>query len=843
MTKTRNEGSHSANPLYGVDQLRRALDALGRASTEEAISNAEARTRKWGDVLSGMADGTLSIGTRTPVSGTPAWVTLEIAQGGFATGKFVAEGPLLPHEVKLLEHLSDGSEGTHRERLNLYFLTDEGLETLQSALRSGQYQIDIAEEGALLVVAWLLSNGHERLAFEILSEIRPWMHRLRFYPKLTDTAVPKADGVHVRTVREVRRELLNKKPSKRVAAMNKTLAVWNPLYDELVALWLETVSGPAPHMRVTDGQLARHPNGNLVPDGGLPDVTPDGWQERKSAFIERYEAAVKAHGKSGRHHQKKSNFQCLYRQLLAATDPSELTEHARRAVRFQLASALRRHGIPSEATHRERRRQQANIAARPLHSEVAWALATRMEHLVPNGGLADVVSLAAPVAETELRSRARSTQGSTSRKPSEDTASIEPTFAVPSQLLRKLESAEVAPVATLVERGVIPSAEVLARVVPQITGRVIAENLSDPICRGLYEALYRAFRSRRSLLLFDYAKQVSINELPWTSALLKSQRQGQTTTPSSSSSARQSLRNVALLTLEHFPANIIPNKMRRELTTLAKSANVAMPLVEEIAADIFMGDFTPKFRDAAVIATESMQGTLYARYYDLPRKLPGESTQNTTKRTQDRYMPRQLCPNFTSMCKGRALEAVSDPKARSVTARNGTILEQMHILTTFNLATLVFALDLETEIEARGEKLGQDALTVGMSRLLRTFTSLEQLYSTEDIQNYGFAFQVRLRAIKNAAYAFRQAVFFLSFVEAEAQKAAIKNAEAALYATFDARLVGVLQPVLGGLAKVIDGAEFSDDGVIAGRGNARRFRRFLGWSVGPHWLMPKARPV
>ena len=43
-----------------------------------------------------------------------------------------------------------------------------------------------------------------------------------------------------------------------------------------------------------------------------------------------------------------------------------------------------------------------------------------------------------------------------------------------------------------------------------------------------------------------------------------------------------------------------------------------MPLIEEVAADIFTGTFTTKWAEAAAVASRSLDGTLYARYYDLP---------------------------------------------------------------------------------------------------------------------------------------------------------------------------------------------------------------------------------
>ncbi|MFD5421791.1 hypothetical protein ACFWJT_27630 [Streptomyces sp. NPDC127069] len=55
--------------------------------------------QKWRAVLAGMADGSLTVGSRTPVAGLPAWVTPEVVRGGFATGTPSAGGPLTPYEA------------------------------------------------------------------------------------------------------------------------------------------------------------------------------------------------------------------------------------------------------------------------------------------------------------------------------------------------------------------------------------------------------------------------------------------------------------------------------------------------------------------------------------------------------------------------------------------------------------------------------------------------------------------------------------------------------------------------------------------------------------------------
>jgi hypothetical protein len=61
---------------------------------------ADEHLRRWERVLRGMAGGTLTIGSRTPAAGLPAWVMPEVVRGGSATGEAAAGGPLTPHEAE-----------------------------------------------------------------------------------------------------------------------------------------------------------------------------------------------------------------------------------------------------------------------------------------------------------------------------------------------------------------------------------------------------------------------------------------------------------------------------------------------------------------------------------------------------------------------------------------------------------------------------------------------------------------------------------------------------------------------------------------------------------------------
>lgn len=88
---------------YPLGQLASAF--LTAVTHEDAATRrrADDRVRRWNQVLAGMADGSLRIGSRTPVSDLPAWVTPEVVRGGFATGNPVAGGPMRTHETELAQ--------------------------------------------------------------------------------------------------------------------------------------------------------------------------------------------------------------------------------------------------------------------------------------------------------------------------------------------------------------------------------------------------------------------------------------------------------------------------------------------------------------------------------------------------------------------------------------------------------------------------------------------------------------------------------------------------------------------------------------------------------------------
>ena len=80
-----------------------------------------------------------------------------------------------------------------------------------------------------------------------------------------------------------------------------------------------------------------------------------------------------------------------------------------------------------------------------------------------------------------------------------------------------------------------------------------------------------------------------------------------------------------------------------------------MPLTEEVAADIFTGTFTAKWADAAAAASSLLDGTLYARYYDLPAPQAWPGRGITAKVTTQ--WGKTTAEDFAALCASRARQA------------------------------------------------------------------------------------------------------------------------------------------------------------------------------------------
>jgi hypothetical protein len=773
------------NPGFALGRIAAALATRESHPDADTRERATAKVGKWLDVLKGMISGTLAIGSRTPVADEPAWATPEVIYGGFATGALLAGGDLQPYESALLARLGDG-DGTPRARLNAWFLSEAGFPELRRMLADGTYRVDVPEEAALLTAAWLAENGRDEEAHALLREIAPHFHRLRFYP--VPAARPLYDGpeVHLASVGEVAYGLRKMRPPRELLEQREALQVWAPMADRVVALFLETVTGPAPTLRTAeDGTPLREPDGRFAIDGGWPcQHYPDGWRERAAEVLADYRRLRATHTLVARPDRPAESFARLRRYLETCVEaPERLTGREVGLIRLLLAGIGARRGFPGSERLQRVRAAQAATAAAPLRAELAHVVAARLAELPADEGLDSVDSMLSPVTVNEAAAHG-----------------VPAGHALNGTLRHRLRLALSAPVEELVAQGILPSGEALARVVPALTAQVRASGIADPALRRLYGAVYRAFRRRRSLLLLNLESQVRLEELPWVRPM-DTRRAG---AAGEYAVARQALARVTALALLSYPQQIIPNKLLREIRALVAAADLKLPLVDELAADIFMHAFTSNFLHAAHVAAEVLQGTLYERYYAIPYARV-RALDDVTKAP----FGASTSAGFLALCLERAGEA---PAGHSFVARNGTILEQAQILTTHNLAVLFRAPGVDEAVRPRLDAMARACFAWTCARL------------KEPAPEWG----ARLRTVKNGAYAWRQMVFYLSMLPEDAVRAFVDWARGHLAeqpAAFQARF----GPALVGLVRAVDGGSPEDGGG----------RVYLGWTAdGRHWLLP-----
>jgi len=743
----------NVNIGYAWVQLMRARQTAAEHADADVRTRAQEKVAKWEGVIAGMQSGSIEVGSRTPTS-APAWVTLEVVTGGFATGGYSAGGALRDHERALAGRLGLGAS---RVALNLHYLISADADAL---LASGAYRVDVPEEGALLVVAWLRRRGELDRANELVEVLAPWFETLRFFPVPTDHAVELEETVRLQDVATTLKGLDVDRRQRRFEAMRESLLVWKPLRERAIALFAESVTGALPQL---DGT------------GDWPGTTfPAGWHAR----VERLASDVVRAGDAVTNRAREVRL-LIDRLTRCARDPGSVTKPEYQEIRRMIARQVSAHGLPGTSEHDARRALDTRAVEGPLHVELRRVLVERLRSLPPDRGVDPDAALATVSASEAVK------------------FGVPAGSALPAYLEPKVARSFDATLESLVERGVIGSGEVFARVLPQVTSLVRAQSLDDPDARRLYATLYTAFRRRRGLLLLDYQHQVRFEELPWVAAM----EVARATDEEATSRARKAIASTSGLALRAFPYTIVPNKLVTELASLTSAAALKLPLVEELAADIFMGAFTTKFVEAAKVSARLLAGTLYQRYYAID---VDEIAQLSTAE--------RISSAFAAICERRA--APLDSKSRSRAARNGKVIEQAQILTTHNLAVLFDALPLRDQRAALLRPVAETCFTWAIRRLqLRTKTWHQMLVN-----------------VKNAAYAWRQMVFYAS-VGADAPdfvgwaRAKVDDTDAAFRRRFE--------PAIRGLELAVAGVA-SDDAAFVGGGG----RVFTGWSTDRHWLAP-----
>ncbi|MFF4644477.1 hypothetical protein [Streptomyces sp. NPDC001389] len=273
--------------------------------------------------------------------------------------------------------------------------------------------------------------------------------------------------------------------------------------------------------------------------------------------------------------------------------------------------------------------------------------------------------------------------------------------------------------------------------------------------------------------------------------------------------AEAALRRLGDLAVGAFPGTLLPNPLVREMSHLARQADLSAPFTEELAADILMGTFSPKFLTAARIAADLLEDSLYARYYGIDcaavRNMAVVQAADGLALTR----PARTAPAFDRLSGERA----GTDAARSWSpAGNGTVIEQAQILTTHNLAVLVRRAGVDPE--AGWEALAEEGFAA-VCRLVARVHGLPRPLGT----------------VKDAAYTWRQTQSFLSLCP-PGRQAALVQRMAAEAAGQPWHTAARLAPVIAGLRLVAGGGAFDADGTALG-GLARRFQ---GWTTTVHWM-------
>lgn len=265
-----------------------------------------------------------------------------------------------------------------------------------------------------------------------------------------------------------------------------------------------------------------------------------------------------------------------------------------------------------------------------------------------------------------------------------------------------------------------------------------------------------------------------------------------------------------MLALTAFPYAQLPNALLRELRSLA-AAGLDLPLVDELAADIFAGTFSEKSAAAALQAADLLEDSLYAAYYKIDyaevREICSPPSAAASTRTARSFWGRPTSHRqFAQLCARRA--GVESGGWKSSPAVNGTVIEQQQILTTQNLATLVTGLQLTEALRPH---------LLDLSR--RCF-----VWIGDRLHPSAGGWHADAIACKQAACAWRQMVFFPALDRDEGVAALLEWAALHLDARPES-LQQRLRPLLQGLTVAV-GTERSVHPPAA--------RCFLGWSS--RWL-------
>eukprot|EP01138_Halocafeteria_seosinensis_P010294 gb/GECG01010512.1/.p1 GENE.gb/GECG01010512.1/~~gb/GECG01010512.1/.p1 ORF type:complete len:819 (+),score=104.70 gb/GECG01010512.1/:1-2457(+) len=748
---------------YSFAQLLKAAQNENSNIPQRDSQSSKGTVGDWHKVAQGMAKGTIKVGSRQPLRGSdaPLWATKRVVTGGFVTGELLAGGQLKPFEKELLDSLGYTEAQNARYNLNQFFLTESGMNVLGSLLESRKYRVDIPEEAALLTFVWLTRQGgetHAEQARQLLAEIAPWMHKFRFYPRPADTEAPTTEKISVETVKDVIGKLNSKRTPRDIVMQQDVIYRVNPLEDELLECLIKTLDPekPRPYLVETNRENVKHvAEGTAWP---LVVNIDESFQARLKKILDDIESLKhEIRNLRGQHRIPRRLLSGGKRGILNQLLPiarkivkgnvishnrrtmiSELTGREVGQLRYFLAAVNTKRGFPPDDAYRHFRLRQKEKAGQSIETYSRILVARLKAFGFPDDDGIDFDAtpgtkeglLDEPVNEEEAN---------------EEGISDIANRCLPRTLCQKVLRCRKDTLENLVDRGLIGSAEALSSFAPALTANAIANCISDQIdptgsLRKLASLAYSSFyRAHRSVLLLNYESQVRLNELPWWKAIEPFTNVGET-------SALKTLEHMVTIYLRFFPATIVPNRLLQQLRSLSSKAQLQhFPLVDELAADIFMGDFGPKFEEAAKIAVDYCKGTIYGRYYVLEEI--DTSQFDTLTPPYLRAGPAVL----GELCWNRGVPGQSSSWLVSP-AVNGRVIEQEQVITTHNLAVFF-------------SRLPELADRLGGLAALRRMSEICFEYVMKSTATGNVPYRILLHQKKNSAYAWRQMVFFLAVIE------------------------------------------------------------------------------
>jgi hypothetical protein len=710
-------------------------DAQAAKQDGDASSSSSKKTKasKWADVAQGIWSGLLNIGSRAPVEGTPTWVTLEVLQGGFASGNYKAA-------LK-----SDDAS-------NESWLTAEGMERMEKMLETGHYHVSVPEHGAIPAIVWLLQQGREEDAKKILEEIQPWFSRLRFYPDAADTVPPSGQVVSVETVETVKdnlsellqraTDLSNPSVVARIGLVTAMRYIM-PLKWRMAALFLQTLQCQhAPSFQKADGKTVRNGQNPVYtvhadcPAGadycGWPlQVFPEGWLEEAKVLLSEVDDAVPECKLNQACMQDGKGMGTLITVLRACCSDEGHKSLSGRTVsmlRNVLAGLYTRSGaLGSEKYHQYHKRLQQMVNTvleySPPSEQIPPVLA-RLQNYAADQGLSSeaVVEVSEPVLISGKMVK-----------------------LAPS-ITNQIKRATSGTLQKLINIGLVTSSEIVATLVGPIAAEAVSTAIENRELRLLSIQIRKAFFARRSLLLTNLQSQVKIHELPWTKPFvdLRSNKAG---------SSREVLEQIFTTCIKNFPQTILPNKLLQSMRSLILDAGIKeLYMTDELAADIFYGSFSSKFSAMALVAAKALKGTLYERYYGL-----AEHWAELEKEGADAEQFSIICCKAAGVGRWVGYRGI---------AENGSIIEAQQVLTTHNLAQLVTTLDLK-------DKVDWNVLVI------KTWNWILELFD-QLVKPGASDWRGSLQNGKDVAYAWRQLIFYMSMMTPENMESCLRSLVIAL---------------------------------------------------------------